>query len=478
MRSYYVVLVLFLSFLAFPSSAQEVLNEAKSAEIDAYVREEMKERQIPGLALAVVQNGKIIKEKGYGLADIQHQVPVETNTVFELASITKQFTASAIMILQQEGKLDVDDKIGLYLDDAPENWNEVSIRHLLTHTSGLPVIGRGFSGYDKMSREDLLKLSRVNFTKELAYTGAKSDTLVQPPGEKYVYSDVAFFLLGVIVQNVSGMPYRDFIQERIFDPVGMSETYILDQVKIHPNEARGYTLRDGELVNIRRIWEYEIPSHYGVFSTVGDLAKWDKALYSEEILTNKSKEQMWQPMMRNNGIPSPYGFGWTIWLREDKKIIDHTGITGTQITRFLNDSLTVIVLTNLGQRGNSNVRSWGLSSKIGDMAGASRIYIDNEYTTLTGAKVLKNQPGKKLKELVGDYKMSGSGAERKIYFENEKLFYKNGDGINQLVALDNDQYLMLGTTDEWLLEKVPGENKLQWRYKGQKSGMMEKTENK
>lgn len=477
MKNLYLFFVLLFSFLSISTSAQQELEEALSSEIDEYLQKEMKERQIPGLALAVVRNGTIVKEKGYGLADIQNQVPVNTNTVFELASITKQFTASAIMILQQEGKLNIDDKITEYLEDAPENWDEVKIRHLLTHTSGLPVIGRGFTGYNTMPREDLQKLSQVNFTKELAYAAAKTDTLNTPPGEKYVYSDVAFFLLGVIVQNASGMHYRDFMQKKIFDPVGMHDTYILDQVKIHPNEARGYTLRDGELVNIRRIWEFEIPSHYGIFSTVGDLAKWDKALYSEDILTQESKNEMWKPMMRNNGIPSPYGFGWTTWLRGDEKIIDHTGITGTQITRFLNDSLTVIVLTNLGRRGNSNVRAWGIGPQIGKMLGSST-YINEDYITLTGGKVLKRQSVKKLKELVGTYKMSGSGSEREIYIENENLYYKNGNDVNQLVALDNGQYLMLGTTDEWLLEKISGEKKeIQWRFKGQKSGTMEEKEN-
>lgn len=480
MESFYRILALTFLLIApnFEAKAQQMMDDALSAEIDAYVQKEMEVRQIPGLALAIVRKGNIIKEKGYGLADIQNQVPVKTNTVFELASITKQFTASAIMILQQEGKLNVDDKISKYLEDSPENWSAVTIRHLLTHTSGLPVIGKGFTGFDAMSREDLLKLSWVNFTKELAYAAAKGDTLDQPPGEKYVYSDVAYFLLGLIIQNASDMHYRDFMRERIFEPAGMDDTYILDQVKIHPNEARGYTLRDGELVNIRRIWKYEVPSHYGIFSTIGDLAKWDKQLYTENILSTESKEQMWKPMIRNNGIPSPYGFGWTIWPRGNKKIIDHTGITGTQITRFLDDDLTVIVLTNLGKRGNSKVNSWGIGPKIGEMVG-SNTYIDRQYITLTGASVVKKQPIGKLKKMVGTYIISNTDSEREVHYEDGKLWYKNGDAINELVALNNGQYLMLGTTDEWLLEEVPGDGrKLQWRFKGQRSSMMEKVGNK
>jgi CubicO group peptidase (beta-lactamase class C family) len=468
------LLLLVVSLFSFSTYPQQILDDEKSREIDEYIHQEMEERKIPGLALAVIHKGEIIKERGYGLADIQNQVPVKTNTVFELASITKQFTASAIMILHQEGKLNIDDPINQYLEEAPENWKEVSIRHLLTHTSGLPAIGQGFTGFKEMAREDLLKLRRVNLTKDLAYKAAKTDTLRNTPGEKYAYSDVGYFLLGLIVQEASGMHYREFLQKKIFDPAGMDTAYILDQVKIHANEARGYTLRDGELVNLRRIWEFEVPSHYGVFSTIGDLAKWDKALYSNKILSQESKELMWQPMKRNNGMPSPYGFGWTIWQRGDKKIIDHTGITGTQITRFLDDKLTIVVLTNLGKWGQSKVRSWGIGPKIGQMLGSSP-YIDKNYTALNGSGILKKQPARKLKDLEGNYEMEKSGDQRKIIFKNGRLFYVNGPSKNEMVVLENGQFLLLGITEEWLMEEK-GSNEFQWYLKGQKTGKMRKTE--
>lgn len=417
---------------------QQFFDEKKSSEIDAYVKREMEKRQIPGLALGISYKGKIIKEEGYGLADIQHQVPVKTNTVFELASITKQFTAVAIMLLVQEGKIDLDGEVHNYLPDAPENWRGVTVRHLLTHTSGLPFLGEGFTGFKTMEREKLLEMFGVNFTAEIAYEAAKADTLSFTPCDKHVYSDVGFFLIGLIIQKVCGMPYREFMQQRIFDPVGMDETYILDQVKIHPNEARGYTLKDGELVNIRRIWAYEVPSHYGIFSSVGNLTKWDAVLNTEKILTNESKEEMFQPMVRNNGLPYPYGFGWSVWNRNSKKIIDHTGITGTQITRFIKDSLSVVVLTNLGRRWGGSINSWGLGPEIANMLGFSP-YIDKDYSTLSGAKVVNGKKSK-LKKLEGIYAMTDGGSERRLYLADNKLIYDRGVSESEMVPLDDGRY--------------------------------------
>lgn len=126
----------------------------------------------------------------------------------------------------------------------------------------MPVIGRGFTGYDSLSVEQLKQMTGANTPADIAFAMAKTDTLNFKPGDKYTYSDVDYFLLGLVIQNASGMSYRDFMQKRVFDPAGLKDTYILDQRTIHPNEARGYSLRNGELVNIRRIRDYELHSHY------------------------------------------------------------------------------------------------------------------------------------------------------------------------------------------------------------------------
>ena len=460
---------------ALTAKAQPVsIDSSASAAIDRYVETEMQQRQIPGLALAVCYQGKILKEKGYRVADVQHQSPVTPETVFELASITKQFTASAIMLLRQEGKIKLDERIRTYLPDAPEGWQGITVRHLLTHTSGLPDMAHGFSGFDDPSFGPI----GIDISAEEAYRAARADSLYSAPGERYTYSDVGYFLLGLIIQQASGLSYRAFMQERIFEPVGMKDTYILDQAIIHTGEARGYTLQDGELVNIRRVWNYEVPSHYGIFSTVGDLARWDSVLYTEQVLTNESKAVMWSPMTLTNGYPYPYGFGWKTWAVGGRLIMDHTGITGTEIIRMPDDSLTVIVLTNLGRRGSAEANPWGLAPQIADMLGYSP-YLDEAYTTSTGAKVVPREENA-LKKLVGTYQFLPSDDRRELYVEKGQLFYDRGDSRSPLVPLDDGRFLMMGVIDEWTLEALPpaadGSLCWQWYQNGQPAGVMQREE--
>ena len=467
----FILLILSVG-LSSPQAQPVSLDASTSAAIDRYLTEEMKERQIPGLALAVCYRGKILKEQGYGLADVKNQVPVTPETVFELASITKQFTASAIMLLKQEGKVQLDESIHTYLPDAPEAWQDITVRHLLTHTSGLPDMAHGFSGFDDPSFGPI----GIDISAEKAYRAARADTLTFTPGEKYTYSDVGYFLLGLIVQEASGMSYREFMQTRIFGPVGMSETYVLDQVTIHPREARGYTISDGELVNIRRVWNYEVPSHYGVFSTVGDLARWDSVLYTDQLLTPESKTQMWSPMILNNGRPYPYGFGWKTWTVGNRRIIDHTGITGTEMIRLLDDRLTVIVLTNLGRRGSAEANPWGLAPQVAAMMGYSP-YLDKTYVTLSGSKMTKGDQAA-LKKLTGTYRFGTSDETRKLYVEDGQLFYDRGESRSPLVPLNDGRYLMLGEIDEWILEELPTTPeepaRWQWLLNQQPAGVMQK----
>lgn len=444
-------------------------------EIDKYIKTEMEKRQIPGLALGIYLKGNIIKEAAYGLADVQNKGPVKTNTVFELASITKQFTASAIMLLVQEGKLALDDEINLYLPQAVPRWKGIKIKHLLSHSSGLPVIGRGFSGYDSLTKEQLRQMTGAYTSADISWAMVKTDTLSYNPGDKYTYSDIGYFLLGLIIQKASGLSYREFMQLRIFEPAGLKNTYILDQVTIHPNEARGYSLKNGKLVNIRRIREWELPSHYGIFSNLQDLARWDSILYTENILTNKSKDALWAPTLHNSGNKFPYGFGWNTWTNNGKRIIDHTGITGTQITRFLDDSITIVVLTNLGTGAGGVAESWGIGPQVANIMGLSP-FITDKHTTATGAKAVKSDV-KKLQSLEGSY--SAGNSVRKLFFQNRKLMYERGNNINELVPLSDGRYMLTGTLDEWTLEVMPGTRnntsiKMQWYFNGQPNLVMER----
>jgi CubicO group peptidase (beta-lactamase class C family) len=197
------------------------------------------------------------------------------------------------------------------------------------------------------------------------FEAAAKDPMSFAPGERWQYSDVGYFLLGMVIEKASGQRYRDFLAERFFQPLGMTSTSVLDQWAIVKHRAAGYTLRDGQLVNIRRVTQVALPSHYGVFSTVRDLVQRENALAAGNVVKQSSLEQMWTPVKFNNGSSYPYGFGWFVDERLGHRMITHTGLTGTEYTRFPDDKLTVIVLTNLGRRvGWPRVNAWGLTQAV------------------------------------------------------------------------------------------------------------------
>lgn len=314
--------------------------------IDDYLRAEIKKRQIPGLAVAVVKNGEIIKLKGYGVASIEHNVAVTPDTVFDLASVTKSFTATAIMMLVEEGRIGLDHRITEYVPNAPAAWNDITVRHLLTHTAGfeaefMPTLnGRWLSDY---TTQEMFEAAI-----KLAPSAA--------PGERYRYSDTGYFLLGVIIEQVTGKRYAEFLSERMFKPLRMSSTTLLDQWAIIKNFSPGYAMWKGNLVRDRRYAQVELAPGYGILSTVKDLAKWEIALVSGKLIKHSTLEQMFTPARLNNGVYSNYGFGWSLDEVRRHRITEHAGGTGTIIFRLPDEKLTVIILTNLALGSSNNPR--------------------------------------------------------------------------------------------------------------------------
>jgi D-alanyl-D-alanine carboxypeptidase len=325
--------------------------------VDSYLTAEMARRLIPGLALAVVREGKVVKERGYGLASIELDVPVTPDTVFELASVTKQFTAAAVMRLVEDGKVGLDDPLRAHVADTPDRWHFITLRHLLTHTAGLPPNGDNF----RSLRAGGFRLDYS--TKEL-FESVASDPVLAVPGERYAYSDAGYLLLGMVIEKASALRYADFLEQQFFRPFGMTSTALIDQRAIVKNRASGYTLRGRETVRIRRDFQMELASHYGVLSTVRDLVKWDAALAGGKVLKQSSLDQMWARARLNDGRPRDYGLGWEVKDLNGHRVVSHSGITGTEYTRFPDDGLTVIVLTNLGFGGLSPVEPWGLTTGV------------------------------------------------------------------------------------------------------------------
>jgi len=330
-------------------------SSATADTIDDYIRTEMKARRIPGLTLAVVLNGTVTKMQGYGVANLEHDVPVRPDTVFELASVSKQFTATAIMVLVEAGKVQLDEPILSYLPRGPETWKGITVRHLLTHTSGLPTLGEDFKALRPGG-------TRKDYSTAQLFDAASKDTLSFPAGARFQYSDVGYFVLGMIIEHASGRRYRDFLEGRFFKPLGMSSTSVLDHWKILKHRAAGYTLRENELVNSRRVTQSELPSWGGVLSSVKDLITWQAALTAGRVVKPSTLAHMWTPVRLNDGASYPYGFGWQVDERRGHRWISHGGITGTEVSEFPDDRLTVIVLSNLGQTlGWTRVNAWGLT---------------------------------------------------------------------------------------------------------------------
>lgn len=316
---------------------------ARADAVDDYLRMQMRERHIPGAAIAVVKNGRVVKSIGYGLANVELNVPATSETVFEIGSVSKQITAAAIMLLVEDGRVNLDEKIGKYLPAAPEAWNNVTVRNLLTHTSGIKsytAIGSGFELTKRLKRDEFIK-------KLAAYP------LDFAPGERWNYSNSGFNLLGFIIESVTGKSYWDFVGARIFKPLGMTATTDRDPQFVVPNRASGYEWQNNRLVG-RDYDLTDVFSAGAIVSTVGDLAKWDAALRGDAFLKPASKTQIWTPVTLNDGKPFPYGFGWNVAAFRGHRLISHGGQTAgfaANISRYIDDNLTVIVLTNLGDQG-------------------------------------------------------------------------------------------------------------------------------
>jgi CubicO group peptidase (beta-lactamase class C family) len=321
------------------ASAAEPI-KAQSDAVDTYVRAEMAKQHIPGLALLVSRAGQVIRAQGYGLANVELQVPVKAETIFQSGSVGKQFTATAVMMLVEEGKIGLDDPLIKYFSDGPISWKDVTIRELLSHTAGFTDYPRNFD-----MRRDYTEAQELKIIESLP--------LAFPPGTSWSYSNLGYVTLGILIHKVTGEFYGDFLQERIFRPLDMRSTRIISEADIVPNRAAGYRLVKGE----RKNQEWVSPTvnttaDGSLYFSILDLAKWDAALYTEKLLKRSSLDRMWAVANLNSGQPNSanYGFGWSIHTRNGHRVVEHEGGWQgfeTVISRYLDDRLTVAVLTNL-----------------------------------------------------------------------------------------------------------------------------------
>jgi D-alanyl-D-alanine carboxypeptidase len=314
------------------SPAQSTPASPTTKLLDDRVKGIMERQRIPGMAVVVIKNGQVQELKGYGVADITTKQPVTPDTKFAIGSTTKPFTAMAIMMLVEEGKVNLDAPVSQYLTDLPAQWQPLTIRQLLSHTAGL------YEDYDwrKIKQPiDFIKMGKP----ELDF----------PPGEAWSYSNTGFLLAGMVIEKVSSQSYSDFLRDRIFTPLGMSQTQA--KLEAAPNLASGYVGTDRlTLVDVTK--DPVAPVVYAagnIVSTARDMAKWVQALNQGKLLNTKSYQQLWTAATLKNGRSVDYGLGWFLRQLNGHPYIEHGGnVAGyaAGLARYPNDQLDIIVLTN------------------------------------------------------------------------------------------------------------------------------------
>ena len=317
--------------------------------VDRFLEAALRQMRIPGLTVAVLKDGELVKSAAYGVASVEYDVATTTNTLFLVASITKIFTATSVLMLVEAGKIGLDDPVSTYLKDAPDAWSGITIRMLLQHTAGLA---------DRWEEPDRSKW-RIAYSTADLYEAARSTPLAFAPGTAWQYSDQGYFLLGLVIEKVSGEPYGEFLRRRIFDPAGMPTSALTSQTEPIRNLAQGYSLAHGKWIKNHRRTDYGLVSHFGILSTAEELVAFDRALVSGRLVKPETLAKMWEPARTTRDVSESssfgtYGLGWFIDEFNGHRIVHHGGSTGTEYLKYPDDGVTVVVLTNLEQVSGGN----------------------------------------------------------------------------------------------------------------------------
>lgn len=406
MNTLKLILCICVASLLFSCDATEPSIESESSistplsnKFDELLSEQYKTDQ-PGAAALVAIDGEIVYEKGFGLANIELKVPIKPEMVFEIGSITKQFTAVAILMLVEEGKLSLDDEITKFLPDYPTKDHKITLHHLLTHTSGIKSY-TSMESWAKLWRKDVTPLELVDIFKD--------EPMDFEPGEQFLYNNSAYFILGYIIEKASGLTYQDYIQQKIFEPVGMTSSYYGSAQKIIPNRATGYQKTD-EIINA----EYLSMSHPyaagSLMSTVGDLFKWNQAIRSNKLISAASTEKAFTDYELNNGEKVGYGYGWFLSEINGSPTKEHGGGIFGYVTNSIylpEENVFVAVLSNTDYNGPGFV-----STKMAAIA------IDKPYPELSYDVTVDIE---RLTALVGVYDFE-DGSTRYITVEDGSLY--------------------------------------------------------
>ncbi|MGB4845128.1 MAG: serine hydrolase [Ferruginibacter sp.] len=348
LRSSFFILTFFL-LQSVNINAQSISTDSL---VNSFIREQQTKYNIPGIAVAVISKGQIIKATGYGYINLDNKIPATPTSIFAIASMDKQITATAIMMLYEQGKLKLENTLDMYFDSIPDFWKTIAVKNLLSHTSGLP---------DEVSEKYNGRLL-ISYSTGMLLQYIKKQTPEFKPGEGWVYSDANFFLLQLIVEKVSGMTYGEFLNTKMLGPLGMMHTATISPFKVVHERATPYWKSEDEsvIVNTYRYVDFG-PLYNDIGTSVTDFAKWDNAITYHKLLKQSTYDLMWTPFILNDGrqvsnladnyttsaADASYGYGWVLHQFRGHRRIYHSGYTGTSVFRLPDDSLTVIYFSNL-----------------------------------------------------------------------------------------------------------------------------------
>lgn len=337
-------LILFSTAQAAPRANGPSGEDPLTAKIDAALGKTYKIGE-PGASLLVKKNGQILHRKGYGTADLELGIPIEPDMSFRLGSMTKQFTAVSILMLEERGKLSVKDPIDQYLPDFPRQGKTITIENLLTHTSGV---------VDYTSLSEWMPLWRKDMSVPEIIALFKDKPLDFAPGEHWKYSNSGYILLGAIIEKASGETYENFVRKNIFDPLGMKHSYYGSASHVLPRRIPGYGRDRTGFVNAAFISMTQPFAAGSLLSSVDDLALWNEALLANTLIKKESLDRAWTPFKLNDGTNTGYGYGWSISNYEGRRLIEHGGgIMGfsTYGMLFPDDRVLIVLLTNSAVEG-------------------------------------------------------------------------------------------------------------------------------
>jgi CubicO group peptidase (beta-lactamase class C family) len=339
-RSRAVVTATLLLTIGTLAEAQKTSRGALVSQIDSLATAALRNGPVAGLSVAVVKGQDTLVMKGYGLADVENDVPATASTVYRIGSITKQFTSAAVMQLVEQGKVNLDDDLTKYFPNFPTHGQRILVRHLLNHTSGIPSY-TDIPGFGRVITLDLPHDSL------LAMVGR--DSLMFAPGSGFYYNNSGYYMLGVLIEKVTGQKYGDYLTQQLFEPLGLHSTYYCATAPLIKHRAQGYATEKGKLVNASYI-DMGLPFAAGsLCSTVGDLVKWEHALFSGKVVSATSLAQMTTPAKLTSNRPMPYGFGLAPDTVGGHRAVGHGGGINGFISHeeiYPSDSLTVVVLAN------------------------------------------------------------------------------------------------------------------------------------